>query len=217
MGFRWLDDKTLQDVWKAAIAVPLSSDTLRAALPNEVAVMLPRGQAPGDQLLKELSYLNGIEALADDSVPLRRWLETAVLMAGPRREAAVFRDALGWFDPGTRDVGDLDRRDFPQKRARPGPIWLVDSVSALWRHPDAMPLINVMKSYPSTKELSDVARQADFDVAHVAFNQALDRVARDLVEGSFNSGHLKAIILAMRNDSRIRRCHEDLQAILDRR
>src|SRR5262245_40621544 len=65
---------------------------------------LPAARDPSGQILSDLHELNRAERLTDGSVPLRTWLETAVQLAGPRVEAAVFREALAYLaaPPGDR-------------------------------------------------------------------------------------------------------------------
>ncbi len=207
MRFRWLDDGAVQEVWKTAIEIHLSSSMLRAGLPEALLAMMPLGENAGDQLLKDLSYLNGIDALDDGSVPLHLWLETAALVSSSRREAEVFRRALA------RMKGPGDESHRPSSRR---PIWSVRTSAELQLHPDREQLVGVMKMYASPKELRDVASQAGFDVSRVAFMQDLDGAAKDLLEKSFASGDLMPLIAAMRRDARVRRWHPDLQAMLDR-
>jgi hypothetical protein len=214
MTFRWLDDAALRAVWDAAVAIGLSSNSLRAVLPNEFAAMMPAGNNAGEQMLRDLNYMNTIEALNDGTVPLRRWLEAAYLMSRLHPKAAAFRGALAHLE--RRDGGDPSRPHEPGGAATPKPIWNVATAASLWQHPDANPLVNVMKNYQDPKELRDVAIQAGFEVALVDFGQSLDRAARELVERSFGSRKLRSVIEYMRSDPRIKRWHPELQAIMDR-
>jgi hypothetical protein len=214
MTFRWLDDAALHEVWEAAVAIGLSSDMLRAGLPDALTVMMREERSRGEQLLRDLHHLNVIKALDDGSVPLRLWLETAVLMSRLQPKAAPFRRALACLE--RRAGGDPDGPAETGEAADSKPIWSVATVGELWQHPDATRLVTIMKAYPSPKELRAVAFTAGFDVTLVNFGQALDGAARDLVERSFSSSKLRSVIACMQADSSIKAWHAELRVVMDR-
>ena len=58
---------------------------------------LVESATPSSQILTDLSALSDVEQLTDGTVPLLRWLQNAVSLAGSRREKSVFeraRDAV---------------------------------------------------------------------------------------------------------------------------
>ncbi|MFO0757811.1 MAG: hypothetical protein U0359_15050 [Byssovorax sp.] len=71
-----------------------SRNALLAGLDPSFVAGLPNEGPPSTALLNDLVALNSAGALSDRSVPLQHWLQNAVLLAGPRREAAIFRAAL---------------------------------------------------------------------------------------------------------------------------
>jgi hypothetical protein len=212
--FRWLDDTAIHEVWEAAVAIGLFSDMLRAGLPDALTAMMPEGRNRGERLLGDLYSLNKIRALEDGSVPLRLWLEAAALMSRLQPKAAAFRRALASLE--RRAGGDHSGPAELGEAADARPIWSVGTVGELWRHPDGPRLVNIMKQYPSAKELRDVALAAGFDATLVNFGQALDGAARELVERSFSSSKLQSVIVRMQADSCIKAWHAELRVIMDR-
>jgi hypothetical protein len=91
---RLLPNPVIQGIYKAALAARLNREVLIAGLPPTFTAGLPRAEQEGAQLLTDLLRLNQVSQLDDGIVPLREWLETAELLAGPLPEAAVFREAL---------------------------------------------------------------------------------------------------------------------------
>jgi effector-associated domain 5 (EAD5)-containing protein len=60
---------------------------------DRFASLLAENATPSAQIFTDLSELNRTEVLADGTVPLLRWLQNAVALAGVRREKAVFERA----------------------------------------------------------------------------------------------------------------------------
>jgi hypothetical protein len=95
-----LNDSRIRDLVKAAIKAGLATPANRIELLGSVdqtfvAMQLSAGGlAAGTQLLSDLRIMNRVESLADGTVPLRQWLDTAELIASATEEGAVFRAAL---------------------------------------------------------------------------------------------------------------------------
>lgn len=93
-----LPDTLLRDLHDAAIAANLDRAALVARIDRRLVTSFRTATSPGAQIWEDLSALNDIPALADGSVPLRTWLETAKHRAEPRREAVVFQRTLDVLD-----------------------------------------------------------------------------------------------------------------------
>ena len=123
---RLLPNPVIQGIYKAALAARLNREVLLAGLPPTFAAGLPRTEQDGAQLLTDLLRLNQIPRLDDGTVPLREWLETAELLAGPLPEAATFRDAL-------RQLNEVKQADVAPARAEPASAGSRDRELALRR------------------------------------------------------------------------------------
>jgi hypothetical protein len=90
-----LPQDLLRAIHTAAVNAGLDRDVLLAGIePRGLVASLPGGTSPADQLWLDLQELRRVGALADGSVPLRTWLETALHLAAARREAQTFSRAL---------------------------------------------------------------------------------------------------------------------------
>jgi AAA-like domain/Effector-associated domain 5 len=69
-----------------------SRDALLTGLDEGTCASLPQEPSPADQILRDLGALNATPALADGSVPLSTWLANAAVLAGPKVEAAFFKE-----------------------------------------------------------------------------------------------------------------------------
>jgi hypothetical protein len=100
---RLLPKPVIQEIYKAALAARLNRDALIAGLPDTFTAGLVRVDQGGAQIVTDLLRLNQVLRLDDGTVPLREWLETAEMLAGPIPEAAVFRDALRQLDEASAE------------------------------------------------------------------------------------------------------------------
>lgn len=92
---KWqIDQDLLHRVGQAAIRAGLSRSALLAGINRHFVASLPYASSEASQLLGDLHELNRVGALGDGERPLAIWLHNAAVLAGPRREAAVFREAL---------------------------------------------------------------------------------------------------------------------------
>lgn len=91
-----ISQQDLLNVHRAAIQVGLVErrDALLSTLPRTIVAALVQAPTGYEQLLRDLADLNAIPSLADGSLPIRIWLETAAALAGQRPEADVFRRVL---------------------------------------------------------------------------------------------------------------------------
>jgi hypothetical protein len=83
---------------RAGLAAPGNRASLLAGIDRHFVARLPAAADPGAQLLSDLQTLNGIERLADGTVPLRIWLSAAAALASGTDEARSFRRALDQLD-----------------------------------------------------------------------------------------------------------------------
>jgi len=84
----------LREIHDAVISARLDRNSLTSSLDHHFVGGLHKAPSPSEQLWKDLNTLNEITALADGSVPLRTWLESALQLSQVRLESAVFRRAL---------------------------------------------------------------------------------------------------------------------------
>lgn len=84
----------IQEIHATARDLGLDRHALLNGIPPSFAGTLATSGAPAPQMFTDLSLMNGVPALDDGSVPLRRWLENALLLSGARTEGEVFRRAL---------------------------------------------------------------------------------------------------------------------------
>jgi endonuclease G len=98
MTFAYLDDETLRDVQQAAIAAGFASDGQLAALSAGISPAFigtyTVGGTGNARLITLTSKMNTTRMLLSGEVPLTKWLNNAILLAGGVPEEAVFRRAL---------------------------------------------------------------------------------------------------------------------------
>lgn len=93
-----LQPAQIGEILDAFGTLPLQYDTpVRSAIMGGVSGaylgLLPIGLPPAIQLMSDLNNMNGIDRLADGTVPLRTWLENAARLAGPTEAAKTFLKA----------------------------------------------------------------------------------------------------------------------------
>ncbi len=98
MAFRYLDDETLSAVRRAVQELGLNTDADLAALavgiwPGFTGGALV-GPTPNAKLLTVTEKMNTTKNLVGGEVPLAKWLNNAILLAGGSPQELVFRDAL---------------------------------------------------------------------------------------------------------------------------
>jgi endonuclease G, mitochondrial len=98
VAFAYLADEDVQAVRKAVIDLGLNTDGNLAALAAGISPayvgsnML--GPTPMAKLLTFTAQMNATKNLVSGEVPLSKWLNNAILMAGGAEQELVFRDAL---------------------------------------------------------------------------------------------------------------------------
>jgi hypothetical protein len=91
---RLLPHATILAVQRAAVALgPLPRPALLAGIDPTFIAGLLLAPTLDAQLLCDLDQMSSTGTLTDGSMPLARWLDNAVFLAGPRREGQVFVEA----------------------------------------------------------------------------------------------------------------------------
>lgn len=154
-GKSQLDQDLLRQVHEAAIQAGLSRSALLAGISRHFVASLPYASSPAAQLLSDLFELNRVDSLLDGERPLTIWLHNAAVLAGPRREGAVFRDALAAIGAPSRGSSKTLAAAAPQPApgARPHAIPAPSSKSALG------PPLCVLLCSASDKDLSRALRK----------------------------------------------------------
>jgi hypothetical protein len=98
MTFAYLTQSELKEVQQAALACGFATDSEMAALTADISpafvATATAGGTPAARLLTLTSRMNTTRVLLSGEVPLRMWLDKAVLLAAGRQEELVFRRAL---------------------------------------------------------------------------------------------------------------------------
>lgn len=91
-----LPSEQIRQVHDAAIRANLahSRNVLLVGINPSFTLSLPTVASPSEQILMDLMEMNRVGQLGDGTVPLVDWLNNALVLAGPRREADVFRVLL---------------------------------------------------------------------------------------------------------------------------
>lgn len=114
-----LDHRQVLRVHKAILSARLGDRRagLLSGMPAGFVATLPHEAAPADQVLVDVDALNAAGTLADGSVPLLRWLENAVALAGARTETRIFAQALRTVRRTKRPTAE--KQKVAQQPARP--------------------------------------------------------------------------------------------------
>jgi endonuclease G len=88
------------------------------SLPRPIADLMPGGSAPRIQLLKDLGFLNGLERLADGTVPLIAFLRMALRVGGAVESMNVVADALSKLEVRTSGAPQINLATMPEVRER---------------------------------------------------------------------------------------------------
>jgi hypothetical protein len=98
MAFAYLSEGDLQAVRQAVIDLGLNTDSDLAALAAGVSPAFVGssmvGANPNAKLLTFTTRMNATQNLVSGEVPLAKWLNNAILLAGGTQPELVFRDAL---------------------------------------------------------------------------------------------------------------------------
>ena len=94
---------------------PMTRNALLTTLPARLRGLMPGGMSPpAIGLTLDLDFLNGIERLTDGSVPLKRFLENAVRLAGSIEAADVLQRALVDIEIGTTGAPTIVTAGLPE-------------------------------------------------------------------------------------------------------
>ncbi|MFT3769920.1 MAG: hypothetical protein QM820_31205 [Minicystis sp.] len=109
-----LSHHEIHRIWQAAVAADLAPArmALRVSIDGTFVAGLPLGGDAASGLLLDLEAMNRAGQLANGSVPLAIWLDTAILLAGDRVQASELRQARavvrGVFGPrSTRSPAEV--------------------------------------------------------------------------------------------------------------
>lgn len=98
MAFAYLSDDALQAVRMAVMEIGLNTDDNLAALAAGISPAFVGGNMvganPNAKLLTITARMNETKNLVGGEVPLAKWLNNAILLAGGAPQELVFRDAL---------------------------------------------------------------------------------------------------------------------------
>lgn len=91
-----LNQEEIRQLHDAAVNCHLadSRDGLLVGIDRAFVATLVVAQVPAHQLFLDLHALNDAGTLQDGTVPLETWLQNAILLAGPRTDAVIFRELL---------------------------------------------------------------------------------------------------------------------------
>lgn len=89
-----IDDDLLQRIYDAILALGQSRDALLTGVPPTISSSLPVLRSQAETLWSDLNQLNRMGVIRDGSVPLVTWLKNARRLAGLRRQAETFEEAL---------------------------------------------------------------------------------------------------------------------------
>lgn len=101
-----LSHERVQEICKAAIDSGLvdEQEALLASLPPAYVATLTLSKRPDARLLLALHAMNGVDVLVDGTVPLAKWLRTAIAMTSTLPQHKVFASALADLE-GKRSTG----------------------------------------------------------------------------------------------------------------
>jgi hypothetical protein len=197
--YKHLTDEELRKVYDAAIEAG-QADSRRALLAGLGPAYIGGLQTdarPNNQLKQDLDAINGDMSLDDGTVPFELWLSSAAQLARPRRQAAVFLDALTKVKAimaGTRApaVGTWVGIDREPPKPENGPNWDGRLDGA-----ESQSLLRALVSaFPSLEALRALVRfKLDKNLAEIAPNGALDDVVFALIEQALARGWTQRLVV----------------------
>jgi hypothetical protein len=97
-----LTHREILRIHEAAIGVGLvsSRDALLSGIAPTFVASLPSASDPSSQILRDLTIMNAAERIADETMPLRIWLENAIALGKPHAQSSVFERARDAVDKG---------------------------------------------------------------------------------------------------------------------
>lgn len=184
--------ETLAEIFNAAVEVGLvgSRAALLGGVDQGFVVGLQIHPQPATQLQLDLTALNAEPSLDDDSVPIESWLSTAVMLAGPRRQAAVFKKALAELKAALAGngaaAGSAPVATWNGKLSGPEYESLVNALVAAFHTPEAL---TEMVRFKLNRNLAEIAtgaglRSVVFNLIAAAESQGW---TRDLVVGALDA------------------------------
>lgn len=191
-------------------------EALLVGLDPRFLASLPKMTNPAAQLLSDLHVLNRTERLADNSIPLVRWLENAILFAGPRVEGVLFKQVL-------RDVlvshGHSVNAAAHASASAPhtGASFLTSPVYQ-WDRPQAVQLHVVLATaYAGTnraRSLCDTVGIPIVAITSINFEQAPLYVWKEILNIASATAKLSALLDKIRRDESILGYRPEIERLL---
>jgi len=89
-----LSDEEVRLVRDVVLQIGLDREALLSGIEPLFRSSIPAASTPGQQVFVDVHHMRQAGTLADGSVPLRVWLENAVVLSRPRSESTVFQRVL---------------------------------------------------------------------------------------------------------------------------
>ena len=159
-----------------------SRGALLAGLPRGIVAGLPAASSPSDQVYQDLGALHGMGQILDGSRPLAKYLRSAAMLAGPRCEAQVFRDALRALENS-------------------GPAW-TGVAPFPFSNPEAVRWLAAATEAYSPERAKNICQVAGISTGNVYFQQGARGLWTSIAESAANQGKLRALFdYTVRDDS----------------
>jgi hypothetical protein len=115
-----LDRALILELHGAAVKAGLHRKTLLAGIAPAFVASLSEAPNLASQLLSDLGELNRTPRLCDNTVPLKQWLQNAIVLTSARPEGEVFGRALDLLEqqPGSSAEPKSDRKRAVQQSGR---------------------------------------------------------------------------------------------------
>jgi hypothetical protein len=223
-----LSEEQVRQLVDAAILAGLakSRGALFAGVDSRLVMGLPVARSGRAQLLVDLMEMNRIATLADGTVPLVGWLGNAILLAGPRLEAEVFRVALEAMKSGNAaevPSPSLLRRE-PEEA---GHDWvsvvekrfarslLVLDVDEFWARPEASELHEVLQvAYDTLARIQRVAAIAGVGMSGVRVGGSIADIWFDLLGVAIRAAKLSMLLDVIQRDAAVASYHRKIWGLV---
>lgn len=179
------DAPTTADVCAAVISAGLSRGALMAGIDRRYVATLPAMPTAASQTHSDVHEMVRAGQLTDGSNPWQQYLTTANHLAGPRREAAVFRAALAAIGSSV-------------------PAW-VNAAPFAWTDPEARRFVAALASaYDDPADPRRVCRETDILTSHISLSGGSKTVWGAVCETAANQCKLRALFTAALADETVR-------------
>jgi Effector-associated domain 5 len=223
-----LSEEQVRQIVDAAVLAGLaqSRGALLAGVDRGLVMELPAARSGRAQLLVDLAELNRITTLADGTVPLVDWLNNAILLAGPRLGAEVFRAALeavkseSEVEPRLPSLPrrepeevSLERAPEMEKRLLRGLVAL--DVDEFWARPEASSLLEVLQvAYDTLSRIQRVAAVAGVGMGGVRVGGSIADIWFDLLSAAIRAAKLNTLLEIVQRDPSIAGYHLKIRGLI---